>query len=196
MNWIYSQFERGGTFYNRLFKKYHLRRWIYIFLFLSNFRTNGPLFKNGIYHINRMGLEIFKYTHTFQNLVGVRKKKTEQRNCQHWNSNSNSNYKWRVAIVLNRWTHKQRQWIGSISKHVTIFLSVCLWLLAFARYISNFIVSHCMAWHEERKKTHDPLALHVTIHTWYACLVGLRLWNVLKHGLKLQRYCCSCAICR
>lgn len=75
MNWIYSQFKRGGTFYNRLFKKYLLRRWIYIFLFLSNFITIGPLFKNGIYHINKMGLKIFKYTHTFENLVGVGKKR-------------------------------------------------------------------------------------------------------------------------
>lgn len=75
MNWIYSQFKRGGTFYNRLFRKYLLRLRIYIFLFLSNFITIGPLFKNGIYHINRMGLKIFKYTHTFENLVGVGKKR-------------------------------------------------------------------------------------------------------------------------
>lgn len=125
-----------------------------------------------------------------------------------------SNYEWRVAIVLSQMNNYASELVSILETchscyvffSFLMFFLWCLWLLAFARYIHDFIVRHCIAYDMTRKKSisnsfhsyYDTCKrTHIHMIIWADHSFRLFFRNGMKpSSLELQRYCCSCAICR
>lgn len=124
-----------------------------------------------------MGVRKFSNRHALFNAIhsSIQKKMRDE----NWEKGSTTHNGWKwfpiqIQIMCTK--------VGSnlVRKHVTVFV-LFFWLLAFRRYISNFIVRRCII-----KKGFVGLSQILTV--WLnGCIYGGNVW----YSLKLDRYCAA-----